>query len=249
MRSPKFAILRGLLLVILALVVLAGCDVQEVLEDLQVVTGSGNVVTREFDLSGFDQVGISAAFRGTITQGDAYRVVVRVDENLEQYLQVAIDGDRLDIGFTPNVVVNRGTTEYEITMPALSGVVVSGAGIADLAGFQSSERFSAEASGASRIEGDVSSGDANLVASGASTIRLSGSGGKLQANASGASTIDVEQFMVTDANVEASGASRINVNASGSLDAEASGASTVQYAGNPALGNINESGGSTIQAR
>jgi hypothetical protein len=49
--------------------------------------------------------------------------------------------------------------------------------------------------------------------------------------------------------VEASGASRAEVNASGRLDAEASGASTVLYSGDPTLGRTNTSGASTIRAR
>ena len=49
--------------------------------------------------------------------------------------------------------------------------------------------------------------------------------------------------------VEASGASTAIVNVSGRLDAEASGASKVEYLGEPTLGNIDESGASRVVPR
>lgn len=217
--------------------------------DLNVVTGSGNVVEREFQFTDFDQVEINNAFRGTITQGDTYSIVVRVDDNLEQYLRVEQNGDKLIIGLTPGTAVNRATMEYGIVMPALSALDASGASVAEMSGFASGESFTGNASGASRIEGTLSSGDARFDASGASTIRLSGQGGNVNATASGASTVDLEDFAAADADAVASGASNITVNASGTLNAEASGASTVRYVGNPTLGNINESGGSNVSSK
>ncbi len=52
-----------------------------------------------------------------------------------------------------------------------------------------------------------------------------------------------------DADVEASGASTVTVNLSGTLDADASGASRVLYLGNPSLGRIDTSGASSITRR
>lgn len=225
-------------LVILA--ALAGCNT------IQLMTGSGNVVTREFDFSDFDEVDISHAFQGTITQGDSYSIVVRIDDNLEDSLRVEQQGGRVSIGLGQLTTGVNATLEYEITMPSLTALRVSGAGQARLTGFNSGDAFSADASGASRIEGDVTSGDLTAGASGASTITLTGSGGNVRADASGASTIDLAAFTTADANVSASGASNVTVNTSGRLDADASGASSVHYLGQPTLGNIDESGASNV---
>ena len=61
--------------VFLMVALLAGCALVH-------ITGSGNVVTQEEPLSGFDRVEISHAFHVDIRQGESYRVVVRVDDNL-----------------------------------------------------------------------------------------------------------------------------------------------------------------------
>jgi len=54
---------------------------------------------------------------------------------------------------------------------------------------------------------------------------------------------------VGDADVEASGASTVTVNASERLDANASGASHIKYLGNPSLGTVDTSGGSSVEAQ
>ena len=85
--------------------------------------------------------------------------------------------------------------------------------------------------------------------SGASTVRLNGRGGNSSIVVSGASTADLEDFALDDVNVEVSGASTAIVNVSGRLDAEATGASKVEYLGEPTLGKIDESGASRVVPR
>lgn len=228
---------------LLALTVLAltGC--------VGITRGSGTPVTREFEFTDFDTVSISHAFQGIIMRGDDYRVVVTIDDNLEESLRVEQDGRHVRIGFENVMAVTDATMEYEITLPALSSLNLSGASGAQLSGFASTDPFAADISGASRLHGDIDSGDATFEASGASNISLAGEGGSVRANASGASTIDLEEFTSASADVEASGASNVTVNTSGRLDARASGASTIHYVGDPTLGTLDESGGSSIGPR
>ncbi len=231
----------------LGLLLLAGCS--SLRDKLNILTGSGNPVTREFDFSDFDEVAIENAFEGTITRGDAYRVVVTVDDNLLDVLEVGQNGNRVTLALRDATVVANANLSFEITMPALRVLEASGASRAQITGFDASEDLRAAASGASRIEGDINSGDANFNASGASTITLRGAGGDVQAEASGASTIDLSDFATADANVTASGSSNITVNTTGRLDAQATGASKVHYLGQPTLGTLDSSGSSSIDPR
>ena len=90
---------------------------------------------------------------------------------------------------------------------------------------------------------------ARFAAEGAGEVTLRGSAGDLTVNAAGASTVDLADFPVADANVEAIGASEVTVNASGRLDADASGASDVYYLGNPTLGTVDTSGASSVKPK
>jgi hypothetical protein len=76
-----------------------------------------------------------------------------------------------------------------------------------------------------------------------------GTGGNLVCDVSGASNLNLENFQVTDANMNLSGASHAVVNPSGTLTADASGASSLEYVGNPTMGAINTSGGSRVNKK
>ncbi len=163
--------------------------------------------------------------------------------------RVQVTGCTLETGLEPFVtVVGSATREVEITMAKVTRLKLSGAAPGTISGFESTADLSVEVTGASILRGDVQAGDADFEVSGASTVELSGSGGGLVLDASGGSTADLSDFAVNDANVEASGASTATVNATGRLDAEASGASTVLYLGDPTLGRIDSTGASTIAA-
>jgi hypothetical protein len=215
------------------------------------LTGSGRTVTRDYDFSDFTRIEAGYAFEVDVQQGDSYSVEVTVDDNLEQYLDVTQDGDTVRLRLKPSVrfSLNRVTLRAGITLPTLEGLDLSGATRATVSGFESQENLDVQVSGASTLRGDITSGDARFGISGASTVTLDGAAGNLDLEASGASTANLEDFPVTDARVNANGASRAVVNVSGELNAEASGASSVRYTGDPATVRADASGASSIEPR
>ena len=226
---------------------LVGCSM---IPPISVITSSGRTETKNYDLAGFSQVNVSSAFTVEVTQSEAYRVEVTVDDSLLDRLDIRVSGDTLYIGLKPGVSI-RGSAVMEavVTMPALTGLDLSGATRGTLSGFNSGKAFSANVSGASRLSGDITCGDARFDVSGASRLELAGAAKDLRVNASGASTVSLDDFPAADANVEASGASRATVNARGVLNATASGASTVLYTGDPASVRENTSGASTVRGK
>jgi hypothetical protein len=214
------------------------------------VTGSGNLVTLEQANQDFSRVEFSHAFQADVTQGESYSVVITIDDNLQQYLQVSQTGDTLKIGFKPGMLSLRNATmRAQVVMPELTGVGASGATQVRLAGFESGRDLRLDISGASTVRGQIDSGDLRADISGASRLELSGQGEDGSINVSGASQANLANFVMQNVTVDASGASRAEVHASGRLDAEASGASTVLYSGDPTLGRTNTSGAGTIRAR
>lgn len=235
--------LRNLSLLCLVLVLLAGCSVVE----SRVIRGSGNTVTLEVDASGFDKLNVGYAFEVDITQGDDYRVTVTVDQNLEEYLRVDKQGDTLRIQMESGQIYNSATLRAEVTMPALVDLELSGASRGTVTGFDAAESVTIEVSGASSLRGDWNTGDARMNVSGASRVELEGAGQDLNLEASGASRAELGDFAVVNADVEVSGASNAIVNVSGRLNAEASGASSVHYRGEPELGRIQTSGAGSVK--
>ena len=192
------------------------------------LVGSGNLVTVEKDLRGFDKLDISHGFKFSVRQAEDFGVVIRIDDNLEKYVVADKKGSTLRIGLDWNLVTLRTTLEAEITMPELTGLELSGGADGTVTGFESTKDF-------------------DLDVSGGCDVTLTGSAGDATIEVSGGAEADLSRFSVVDADVRASGGGGVTVNVSGRLDADASGGSDIRYVGSPTLGRIEESGGGSIR--
>jgi len=233
-----------MLVVFLAVALLVGCTPVT-------ITGSGDVVTQEEEITGFDKVDVSQSFEVDISQGEAYGVIIRVDDNLLQHLQVVKQGDTLKIGLKPGQIysIRNATMQAEVTMPELTGLDLSGASHATITGFKSDRDLNVDLSGSSSLRGDIEARNASFDLSGSSDVTLTGSAQDVTVDASGSSDVDLTDFPIADAVVNVSGSSEATIYPSGRLDVDASGASDVYYLGSPTLGAIETSGSSTVNPR
>lgn len=80
-------------------------------------------------------------------------------------------------------------------------------------------------------------------------IELDGSANNLRISASGGSQLELSNFSAHNASVNLSGGSSASINPDGRLDADLSGGSHILYVGDPIMGIINMSGGSTVSEK
>jgi len=230
------------------------------------VTGSGKLAAWDFDYRDFTKIEAGYAFDIEIVKADSYLVRITVDDNLYEYLDVSKRGDTLNIGLKWNNNYMNITRKATINLPDLEKLGLSGASKAKVDGFSSSHAADFELSGASnadissmkagnanyklsgasKVSGNIEMADGRFNLSGASSIELEGSANDIDIEASGASHVGLSDFSVVDAEINLSGASNATINASGRLDGDLSGGSRLIYIGNPTLGSISASGGSTI---
>jgi hypothetical protein len=221
---------------------------------------------RDYDLDDFTRVKVSSAFHVEITHGDAYDITVTAPR--VENVRVEKDGNTLKVYRDAHVWFGPfSESKVEITLPELASVELSGASHGTVSGFDmttdfdvqlsgasrlefqdmATGRLTAEVSGASRLHGDIESqGPAELKISGASQVDLDGAAPGVKVSASGASRAALVDYTVEDADVTLAGASHGEVNLTGRLDANISGASRLNYRGTPELGTIKTSGASTL---
>jgi hypothetical protein len=175
---------------------------------------------------------VSDGFTIDLRQAGSFGVVIRIDDNLVKYLEVAKKGSALHVGLNRNrpATVKNATLQADITMPELTELDMSGGSHLAASGFEST--------GSLRFE-----------LSGGSGVSFSGSAGDVSIDVSGGSQADLSELEAANADVEASGGSQVTVNVNGRLDADASGGSKVYYLGSPTLGRIDESSGSEVLSR
>jgi Putative auto-transporter adhesin, head GIN domain len=109
--------------------------------------------------------------------------------------------------------------------------------------------FKLSASGASTFKGNVSADKMDYDVNGASTTDVDGSTTDLTVSASGASNFRGADMQAVSCKIEATGASSANINVSKTIDATASGASSIHYSGDATISKIDVSGSSTVKKR
>ena len=215
------------------------------------VVGSGELVTEEKDFTDFTIVEVGWGFEVEISQSDSYSINITTDDNMLDYIEVSGQGNKLTIGLKWGYSYQNVNLRAKITMPNLYELEFSGGTHGAIEGFSTSHEFVLELSGGSSLIGSyTTSGDAQFTLSGGSRlIELDGAANNLRISASGGSRLELSDFPVHDAGANLSGGSRANINVDGRLDADLSGGSHVLYVGDPTMGDVNTSGGSTVSKK
>ena len=191
------------------------------------IVGSGNLRTQDENVSDFTIVDVGSGFTAEITRASTYKVSITADDNMFEYIQVIKAGSTLTVRLTPGLSILTSTLKVEITMPDLQAVQFSGGVRGTASGFVSSNDFRAELSGGS-------------------TLTMDGQAANLMATCSGGSNLKLDEFEVNNADIDFSGGSQGTISAAGTVNANLSGGSRLYYVGDPILGDINTSGGSSI---
>ncbi|MEJ7860266.1 MAG: head GIN domain-containing protein [Pyrinomonadaceae bacterium] len=192
------------------------------------VRGSGTLKSEPRSVSGFNKVDASGALNVELTVQKDFSVVIEADDNLLQYIKTEVRGDTLKI-YTDGKISMQNKASIKISMPEVKGLSISGASTASV----------------SNVKADA----LDLDASGASKITIDGEAKDLTAEASGASEINAEKLRVENADVEATGASSATISAANELKADASGASSIYYTGEPKNVIPKSSGASSVKKK
>lgn len=258
MKKLLFPLISSLAIVAM---LLTGCG------DFRIISGSGNVVDKQYDLQGFSAIDASYAFVVDVTRSDAYSVVVSARQNIIDYLDVAVSGGTLKLQLKPGTYTNADL-KASVTVPELKSLNLSGASGSTVSGFASGDDFNLvlsgashadidmetgktdiEISGASRVAGQLKSGNTRMVISGASHCELNGSANDIDLEVSGASHATLHGFPVSNAALNVSGASGASLKTDGTMNVRVSGASFVDYYGSPTLNEVNVTGASRLNKK
>ncbi len=227
------------------------------------------MATRQYDFTDFTRVDVGGAFEVEIVRSDSFSVSVDAAEHQFDHLNVSRRGDTLTVGQEWRLFGWRPSgsrPRARIAMPLLSEFKLHGASRGRVTGFDSSESFRLDLSGAShleadlkagdtrlnlsgasRFEGEMKSGKAWLELSGASRLELSGTASDLTLAATGASRAALGSLEAGDVDAKLAGASRTTVNAQGRLSAHLGGASSLRWTGEPTMDDISVTGASKLK--
>lgn len=225
--------------------------------------GSGVADSEMRAVPDFTSVQVSGGIQLDLIVGPATALEVSADDNILPHVVTEVCGGRLSVfvdssfsssvgikvrAMTPQVKAVEASGASTATLTGINGkqfrLALSGASTCALTG--NADRMDLRLSGASTCTMTGNGDNVHLKLSGASNCTLNGNAEHLAVECSGASRLLAAGLTAQTVKTSVSGASRVEVMALKDLNARASGASTVRYAGTPAALYQRASGASTI---
>jgi Putative auto-transporter adhesin, head GIN domain len=206
--NNKIGILFTLILVSLSV----ACDGQ--IGALEIVKGSGNVVTENRDVSEFTAVSLQGVGELFVDQTGTESLAITADDNLLPYIKTRVSGDKLIISVEKNTTFsNVSELTYHVTVVNLDELELDGFG---------------------QLTADNLNGETlSVQLDGAGSITVSGEVDRQTVEINGAGGYDAADLKSQEATVTHNGAGLAVVQVSDQLDATINGIGTVEYIGDP----------------
>jgi hypothetical protein len=208
-----------------AALLVVGCD--ELGDAVAGVRGSGNVITEERDVTGFDEIVVLGSGDVVVSVTGTESLMIEAEDNIMPLLTTDVKNGRLELGSESSFSTTVGI-KYAITVVALEGVEINGSGDVVATGLDA-DSFAAEING---------SGD----------IRLTGTSRELDVGINGSGGFQGEDLVAATGAVQVSGSGTAVVNVTDNLIASISGSGDIEYIGDPAL-DASTSGSGDISRR
>lgn len=234
------------ILVLVGMISLVGCDQIEIRNDrngsginiggIGSVRGSGDVESRDFDVSDFNGIDISGNYEVIWQQGTSYSLTIEMQENLFDYLDVTVRGNTLRINSSRSFNTTNATRpRVYIESPTLDSAHFSGAINANNWDRIQGNTFSLETAGAVNITLDVQVDTFEISVSGAGDLTLSGVAIVTDINIAGASDISASSLQTEETSISIAGAGNVDIAVSNDLTVHLTGAGRVRYIGDPTV--------------
>ncbi len=202
--------------------------------------------TEKRPLTDFTSLEVRGEANVTLIQGDSLSLKVEADEKDQKNIITEITGNKLTIKTEGNI--NGDDIQIVLTYKNIEMLDVSGAAQVNTENTLNGNKLEVITSGASKAVLDIVIKEFKTNTSGASTLVVSGATENHLAESSGASSLKASKLSSINTEINTSGASSAKVNANKKLTANASGASSIKYYGNPSDKNISAGKASSVES-
>jgi hypothetical protein len=203
------------------------------------------MITENHTMGDFNALDISGNFKVKLKQDSSLAVSITADDNLMKYIHTSIDGGRLHI-YTKKNLCGSGELVINIGVKNLEKIKSSGAIDVTSDGKINTKDLVFDLNGASKVDLDLNAANVTTEGSGAAEIKLKGQAVSHKVELTGSGKIYALDFVVGSYDIETTGASHCEINVLHDLNVNTTGASEIQYRGNPTNVNSHKTGASSL---
>jgi hypothetical protein len=222
---------------VLSIIVLLALNLSACTIDM--ISGSGRLITETRQVSGFNEIVFSAIGDVTVTQGATEGLTIDAEDNIMPKIVTEVRGNQLYIGFDRQnwQDIIRPTKGIKFTLAAknLSLIEMDGVGSITAPSLET-DALTVKIGGAGSINlTDLSASSLSVIMGGAGNVEISGKVNSLTATMSGVGNFSCGALQTQTAKISLTGAGGATVWAANSLDVSITGAGTVSYYGSPKI--------------
>jgi hypothetical protein len=203
-------------------------------QGFQNVKGNGKVSTDERNVGNFHRIHSSGSFDVYVTDGSNTSVKVEAEENLQQHIEVSVQGDALVIRSQKGYNL-RATkpVKIHVTATALKAIRNSGSGNIHTENMlKGSNDFEIALSGSGNGSVEVEAKDVQASISGSGNLTLKGKTNSLDGKISGSGNIMARELQSGITSLKISGSGNAEVVATEKLSSKIAGSGEIKYWGN-----------------
>lgn len=214
------------------------------------IKGNGKMVTKEITIDDYNNISIGGQFDlvYTIQPNEKPYLRIEIDENLAEYVSIAVRDSILDIKTSTEI----NPKYYKIYTNSTSLAAISAGGVSNIELKDSiySENLLISISGVGKIvANNLHCINLDASTSGLADIILEGEAINANMSVSGKGDIEAYNMKIQNADCNVSGIGSINVYASERLSAHVSGIGKIRYKGNPKEKNTSSSGIGSVKEK
>jgi hypothetical protein len=223
---------------------LSGCMVN--IQDS--ITGNGNVVKQNRDVSEFHNIKVGSGIDVFLTQGDNFTLEVEADENLQTWIRTEVSGKELHI-YTDKSIRFAKTKKVHVTCRTLERIDISSAG--DVTGITpfKTDKLDIEMSSAGDLKLEVEANEIEISISSAGNANLKGKTNRLKADLSSAGDLNAYDLIAESGDISVSSAGNARVFVTGEASFQSSSAGDIDYRGDPKIKEIHTSSAGSVNKK
>jgi len=234
-KASTVIIITLLILILLAIAVVITLQVTGNLITGKITSASGEIISKSYDISDFENINLIGSGNIFLTQGKEYSLNIQADKNIIEKLNVEVQGDTLKIGDVGFLLFNINPIKIYITMPEVTSVRIGGSGSIQTQNTINSQDLSLIVDGSGKINTNLNVEKLSTKILGSGSATYIGKANEHNIKIEGSGSIKAFDLTNKITNINIIGSGSTQVSPTDNLNVKISGSGSVKYQGNPTI--------------
>lgn len=196
--------------------------------------GSGNVVTEERDVSGFDSISIGSSMNLIIEQTGSESLKIEAEDNIVPLVKTSVSGKELIIELAHGSIISIKPINCYVTVKDLKDLKVSSSSSANCKELRT-DKLDINVASSARGELSVFVSELTVNVSSSANLKLSGEAAKQNVVVNSSGRYMAENLKSKECIIQVNSSGSATVNVSDRLDVKVSSSGQVNYIGKPEI--------------